>query len=171
MSRNQKLILVVSLAVIVLVFIINGVIDNRNRRQFDTDETMSEEEAANLLAKKNETIEVNVAKGKNERERIEYYAQKFFKSIATKDYEDAYNVLNGAYKERYFPTLQSFIDYCEVYFPGTLGVKYTNIERNGTTYVIWVTISNSTGYSKSTIEKQVVVKENGLNDYEISFSK
>ena len=52
MSRNQKLILVVSLAVIVLVFIINGVIDNRNRWQFDTDETMSEEEAANLLAKK-----------------------------------------------------------------------------------------------------------------------
>ena len=51
MSRNQKLILVVSLAVIVFVFIINGVIDNRNRRQFDTDETMSEEEAANLLAK------------------------------------------------------------------------------------------------------------------------
>lgn len=171
MSRNQKLLLVVSLAVIVIVFIINGVIDNRNKRQFDTDETMSEEEAANILAKKDEAIEINIAKGKNERERIEYYAQKFFKSIATKDYEAAYKVLNGVYKEKYFPTLQVFTDYCEVYFPGTLGVKYTNIERNGTTYVIWVTISNSTGYSKSTIEKQVVVKENGINDYEISFSK
>ena len=105
-----------------------------------------------------------------ERDRIEYYASKFVSSIGNKSYEYAYSLLYDEYKERYFPTLEKFEEYAKTRLPSRLSLEYTNIERNGDVYVLWVTMYNPLGSKDSSIEMNFVVKEIELNNFTMSFS-
>ena len=109
---------------------------------------------------------------KSEQERMQYYCANFFKLVDTNNYESAYELLYDKYKENYFPTLNNFKVYFEDYFPSDFGLSYDNIERLGDIYVLNVNVKDTVNgsYGKN-FGMYVVVKENGLNDYCLSFSR
>ena len=116
--------------------------------------------------------ELQKIKGMNERTRIEYYVSKYIKLLEDEKYDEAYSLLNKEYKKNYFKTQKEFEDYCEKTFPKMADLSYTNFERNGEIYVLWITITDAINGSKSSgTEINFVVKENTFNDYELSFSK
>ena len=49
-------------------------------------------------------------------------------------------------------------------------VSHKNIERNGDIYILWVDIGDSLSSRNGKTEYNFVIKENDLNDFELSFS-
>lgn len=131
---------------------------------------ISQEEFEQIVEENVDTIELNRLKDMGERERMEYYISKFITSLGNKSYEYAYSVLYDEYKENYFPTLEKFEEYVRTKLPSRLSVEYTNIERIGEIYVLWVTLKNPIGTEQKEIEMNFIVKENALNDFVMSFS-
>lgn len=107
-----------------------------------------------------------------EQERITYYCAEFFKLVDNRNYEKAYEILYSEYKENYFPTETSFSTYMQQYFPEDFSLNYTNFERLGDIYVLWVdvndTLNGSYGHNFS---MNVVIQENDYDDYVLSFSR
>lgn len=128
------------------------------------------ENAIDLQNKAKDT-EMEKLKSMTERARIEYYITKFINYIELEDYDSAYELLNVQYKKNYFSSQKSFREYCENNFYTMMDIKYNNFERNGDVYVSWVQITDAiNGEKDSGKEINFVVKENGFNDFEISFS-
>ena len=106
-----------------------------------------------------------------ERDRIEYYASTFIRKIEAEEYETAYKMLNQDFKANYFPTIVDFQMYVDEKFPSSIAIEYNNIERNGTTYILWLNMFNPLAVDKSNARAmKIIVKENAINDFEISFS-
>lgn len=123
------------------------------------------------LQKKIDENEMKRLESMSERARIEYYITKFINYIELKDYDSAYELLNAKYKKNYFSSVKSFREYCESNFYTMMNIEYTNFERNGDVYVSWVQITDAVnGKKDSGKEVNFVVKENGFNDFELSFS-
>lgn len=121
--------------------------------------------------KRNEEIVVDLS-DKSEQERMQYYCGEFFKLIDNKAYEKAYELLYSEYKENYFPNFNNFKKYIQDYFPDDFGLAYENIERLGDIYVLMVSVKDTVNgsYGKN-FDMYVVLKENSLNNYVISFSR
>ena len=118
-----------------------------------------------------EKKEINRLLDMTERDRIEYYFSMFVREIEAEDYESAYSMLNKDFKANYFPTLIDFQLYVDEHFPSSISIEYENIERNGTTYILWLKMFNPLAVDKSNAKSmKVVVKENAVNDFELSFS-
>ena len=108
----------------------------------------------------------------SEQERITYYCAEFFKLVDRKNYDKAYEILYSEYKENYFPTQTSFSEYIEEYFPDDFSLNYTNFERLGDIYVLWVDVKDTlNGSSGHNFSMNVVIQENDFNDYVLSFSR
>lgn len=124
------------------------------------------------LEQKNQQTVIDLSK-KSERERMQFYCADFFKKIDSGHYEEAYELLYSDYKENFFPNLANFTSYFKEYFPGDFSLSYNNIERLGDIYVLWVSVSDTVNGSKlgHNFNMNVVLKENALNDYVISFSR
>ena len=107
-----------------------------------------------------------------ERDRMEYYVSNFITLVERKKYEEAYNLLYDDFKKNYFPTAGQFQSYAEKNFPSMASLDFTNIERNGDTYVLWLTITDVINGSKNDAGKEInfVVRENDVNDIDLSFS-
>ena len=121
---------------------------------------ISEEIIQNTISSKLETMP--------ERNRIQTYFGRFITYIENKDFENAYKLLNENFKNNYFSNLDSFKNYFENY-PKNIAVNYTNIERQGEIFVLTVEISDMFDEEAKKITKRIVVRENGLNDFKISF--
>ena len=106
----------------------------------------------------------------NERERAEYYVSTFVTSIENKNYETAYEMLYDEFKNNYFPSITDFEEYAKNKFPSMISLDYTNIERNDNIYILWITLSNPLVGKKADKQMNFVVRENDLNDFDISFS-
>jgi hypothetical protein len=102
-----------------------------------------------------------------------YYTAEFFKLIDSKNYEEAYKLLYDDYKENFFPTEANFEKYFKDYFPDDFSLDYTNIERLGSIYVLWVSVKDTVNGSTygHNFSMYVVIQENNLNDYVLSFSR
>lgn len=105
-----------------------------------------------------------------ERDRMEYYFSVFMKAIERKEYEKAYSMLYEEYKKNYFPDLATFEEYAKKTFPRMSTIEHTNIERSGDTYVLFIIISDNLALSSEGKEMKVVIRENNLNDFVMSFS-
>jgi len=125
------------------------------------------------ITKSKEQIELEKIQNMSERNRIEYYAKTFLNYVETAEYSEAYSLLNIDFRKNYFSSSEKeFEEYCKSTFPQMMDVQFTNIERNGDVYVIWVTITDViNGTKDSGREFNIVVKENNYNDFELSFSK
>lgn len=168
MKKDNTIVIVGIVIVIVLAII---VIATRNNSEDKVDySNMTDEEVAIAVQEKVNEMQVNELGQMGERDRMEYYVSSFIKSIENSDYEKAYEMLYDDFKERYFSTFASFEEYAKTKFPSTIAMDYTNIERNGDVYVLWVTMSNPLGSKDSGIEMNFVVQENGLNDFDLSFT-
>lgn len=107
-----------------------------------------------------------------ERDRMEYYVSNFITLVESKKYEESYSLLYDEFKKNYFPTAGQFQSYAEKYFPSMASLDFTNIERNGDTYVLWVTITDVINGSKNDTGKEMnfVVRENEVNNIDLSFN-
>lgn len=152
--------------IIVILIIINIVLIHKHSHI--KEESVQEEEDAEQIM--NEKI-VNQLADMNERNRMEYYFATFINHIEAKEYEKAYNLLYDEFRQRYFPTLEEFQKYVEETFPTMMNIEHENIERNGDIYVLWIYISDLVnGGPEDKKEMNIVIKEDDLNDFVLSFS-
>ena len=170
-KKDRLLILLIGIILILIVIIIVAIslfVGNNSE--------ISESEQASLYSEQIEEATEEAVLEKlydmTEQDRITYYCAEFFKLVDSSEYEEAYEILYDEYKENYFPTLASFKVYMQDYFPDDFSLDYTNIERLGDIYVLWVdltdTLNGSYGHNFSL---NVVIRENDFDDFDLSFSK
>jgi len=174
MAKNDKynfklaIIIVTAVVTIILIGIIILVATKKT-----TPMTKEDIEQADIEYKeiRKEEIQKDLY-NKSEQERMQYYCANFFKLIDNDNFEEAYKLLYSEYKENFFPNINNFKRYFKEYFPSDFGLAYSNIERLGDIYVLNVSVKDTVNGSYGhNFNMYVVIKENALNDYVISFSR
>lgn len=168
MKKNNKLLIIA--LVIILILIILSYITTKKASITEDYEGMADAEVEVAVKDSIDKMKKNDLGEMGERDRIEYYISSFITSIENNEYETAYEMLYEDFKKNYFPTFTSFENYINTKFPKEISLKYTNIERNGNVYIVWVEFSNVLGSKNSKIDMNFVVQENDLNDFDMSFS-
>lgn len=165
--KKSKMPTIIAVASIVVVIAIIISISRPKTVNYDD---MTEEERQIAVQNKIDNMKVGELAGKGERDRMEHYVKSFLNAVENKEYEEAYNMLYEDFKNNYFPTLNDFEEYAQNTFPTLCSIEYTNIERNGDVYVLWITLSDSLAGKESAVEMNFVVQENDLNDFVLSFT-
>lgn len=165
--KKSKMPTIIAVASIVVVIAIIISISRPKTVNYDD---MTEEERQIAVQNKIDNMKVGELAGKGERDRMEYYVKSFVNAVENKEYEEAYDMLYEDFKKNYFPTLNDFEEYTQNTFPTLCSIDYTNIERNGDVYVLWITLSDSLAGKDSAVEMNFVVQENDLNDFVLSFT-
>ena len=166
-KNNTPIKIGIAVVIVIVFLIVLKVVSNKNKVDYSK---LSDEELKVVVANKIDDINKNELGNLGERDRIEYYLSEFITAIENKNYETAYQMLYGEFKEKYFPSISDFEEYAKTKFPSMISLEHTNIERNGDTYILWITLSNPLAGKKSQKEMNFVIRENGLNDFELSFS-
>lgn len=153
-----------------IVVVIAGIVITRNSDKEPDYSQMPEEEKIIAINENIDKMEITELSEMGERDRMERYVGKFLEAVRNGKYEDAYGMLYDEFKDRYFKTLEDFESYAKTKFSSRVSVEYTNIERNGDIYVLWVNINNSLKSKSEAREINFVIKENALDDFVLSFS-
>lgn len=162
---KKKIVIMFSILVVILIVLL-VIIANIRPKEEITPETQIE-----ITNKKINEIAINKLADMNEMERMKYYCNEFLDKIENKKYNDAYEMLNENFKNNFFKTYDEFEKYAKDTFPRTISAEYTNCERLGELYVVWLNIVDPLRSSKSEkVEIKMVIKENDLNSFELSFS-
>lgn len=178
---NRKLKITLKLLVVLILIFLNLIImrsnlANKNSTNNKNATKTNENETSNNITKTNSTKSVNsVVENKiskmNESSRAQTYFGEFIEKIAYENYTAAYNMLNDEYKNKYFPNQSDFENYIKTSFPqGNLAIEYNRFDKKGEIYVLDVNIYSINDTSNK-LNKTAVIRENGLNDFKISFSK
>lgn len=165
-SSNLPLIILI----LIIVMIVLTIILNKIEAKPEDYSGMTEEELEIAVQNKIDKMEVNTLAGMEERDRIEKYLSEFIAAIEKSNYSEAYDMLNNDFKNNYFKTEDDFKNYVKTKFPRMFSVSHKNIERNGDIYILWVDIGDSLSSRNGKTEYNFVIKENDLNDFELSFS-
>ena len=104
-----------------------------------------------------------------ERDRMEYYFSKFVKYIKDEKYTEAYNLLYPEFREKYFKTQEEFRDYAKKTYPRSTGFSYNDIERQGSIYVLVITVIDTNKKIGEEKSQRIVIQENDFNDFVLSF--
>lgn len=178
---NKKLIRTLRILVILILVLINLIIlrsnlvnknsaNNTNTNKTNNNETSNNITETNSNKSINSVIENKISK-MNESSRAQTYFGEFIEAIDDQNYTGAYNMLNDEYKNNYFPNQSDFENYLKTSFPqGNLAIEYNGFDKKGDIYVLDVNIY-SINDTNNKINKTAVIRENGLNDFKISFSK
>ena len=167
MNSNEQKRIIIIVAVLIIILFVFSVLKKVNVKEED----LTEEQKIELAEQKKEAETIDKLVDMTERDRIEFYFSEFIRNIDNGKYEDAYAVLNSEFKENYFKTQEEFTSYVKSYFPKEIAIEYNNIERNGNIYVLWVEVANALSVDTSTAKEiNVVIKENAVHDFELSFS-
>lgn len=94
---------------------------------------------------------------------------KFFTMINSKDYKNAYLLLDKNYCQNYFKTEQSFKKYVQENFFEYNQIEYTNIEKESGVYLQKIRITDKTRKSSNIIEKTMVVQLKDKFEFVLSF--
>lgn len=191
LKKNLRILIIIILVLINVIILINNLIKNEkakitNNNQINevndiVDYNIIEDEYADD-EDNNENVENAVEytssisnsqiSSMNESARVKTYFGEFLSYLDNKNYEKAYAMLNSDYKTNYFPTLEEFETYIQENFPsGKLVASYNSFDRKGEIYVINVSIYSLSGSKDNAVTKDVVIRENGTNDFTLSFSK
>lgn len=121
---------------------------------------------------KDEENRVNKIATLTEKQRMQTYFGQYISYVESKNYEKAYDLLYDGFKQNYFKTLEEFKSYAENNYPNNIVVEYTNIQRQGTLFILTVKIKDALESidQEGIEEQQVVVMENSTNDFKISFA-
>jgi len=170
-KNKQKNLIVTVIILLIILIIISAILSNLkskiNKNEQEINVAIGTEENQNSTRQ----IDIALLKNMNERERMNYYFSYFMDLIENKSYETAYDLLYPEFKQNYFNTLSKFTQYVENSFPRMSSLNYTNIERNGNTYVLWVELTDVLdGKKDEAKEINVVIRENDFADIELSFS-
>ncbi len=174
MKKNIKFLLLIFIFILILlVFIIMLFSLKNNNDKYKTGDAVTVKTTVEMEKKANSDINDSIKQtlsGLSEQKRIEYYASQFIKALEARNISKAYRVLNDDFKNNYFNTQKSFEEYIKKYFPKETSIDYENIERLGEIYVLVVDVKDILSSDPNNFQCYIVVKENDLNDYELSFS-
>lgn len=164
-NKQKKTLTILSILVIILIIVV-AIVTN-----IPEQEVVTEKQLVEIANTKIENKAINKLAEMNEEERMRYYVSEFMNALELKKYTEAYEMLNADFKDNYFKTFIEFEQYASSKFPTDISVEYTNFERSGEFYIFWLTLRNPLTSSKDEgKEMNVVVKENDLNKFELSFS-
>lgn len=179
MKKRKKikiLIFILTVTLIVLTIILVKLVsknNTNNEKQYNPNNVSFTPTVKTQEEKDDE--ELKMIQNMNERSRMQYYIGKYIGYIQEKEYKKAYDLLYNEYKDTYFPNIEVYIDYIQEKYPFELiAVEYNNIERLGDTYILWVNVVdaiNGNPNSEEKLEQNFVIRENGFNDFDLSFSK
>ncbi len=166
------LTIVLILTVISLSFFVKEVLSSKT-----PDETAGAKKFTVVKEKEKEQIQVaktdeeiiKKLSTQGEWDRMDYYCGVYFKHLAEKEYESAYNLLYSEFKEKYFPTLETFREYVEKTYPNDFSWVDDDITRQGNIYVLKVKLLDTKGTKDNEKSQRIVLKENNYNDFVISF--
>lgn len=173
-SKIEKLdiILVFLLLILIIVFLsiyvkTNSKVDENTSEKKFTVVKESEKQQITVPQTGEEIIKKLSTQG--EWDRMDYYCGVYFKHLAEKEYESAYNLLYSEFKEKYFPTLETFREYVEKTYPNDFSWVDDDITRQGNIYVLKVKLLDTKGTKDNEKSQRIVLKENNYNDFVISF--
>lgn len=164
---NKILYIVILFGFLIILAIIFG-LNKNSKNNAETD--VYEETEEQTESTKSESITAEL-ENMEERDRMEFYFGMFLEYIESEEYEKAYDLLYPEFKQNYFPTIDSFIEYVQKTFSEMSNIEHENIERNGDVYVLWIYITDAlNGKPGEKKEMNIVIKENDYNDFVMSFS-
>lgn len=169
---NVKNILII--IIVLLLVLVNIVLyikyDELNKSDKQENVVVTEK---NVISENNTNSDNDVItklKSMSERERMEYYFSEFMDYIENGKYQEAYDLLYPEFKENYFKTLEDFKEYVDKTYPEFVSFSYNDIERQGSIYVLMITVINpELKKEDSKMSQRIVIKENNFNDFVLSF--
>ena len=84
-------------------------------------------------------------------------------------YTEAYYLLYPEFREKYFKTQEEFRDYAKKTYPRSTGFSYNDIERQGSIYVLVITVIDTNKKIGEEKSQRIVIQENDFNDFVLSF--
>ncbi len=106
-----------------------------------------------------------------DREKVVLNINKFMLALNDKDYKYAYSVLANSFKEKNFPTYESFEQYVKSNFFEKNKFDYIEFGNEaGTYYTYEINITDETGKSNKTVTKTFIMLLNEGTKFEISFN-
>ncbi len=165
-EKLRKILRILLLIVAILVIIVLIILTEINKSKNNKTSAISEQEDNEEIVEN--SITSNISK-MSEEDRIESYIGEFISLIEEKNYSQAYNKLNANFKNNYFKTVEDFEKYAESKYPSNPNIEYSSIERIGEIYLIQTKITDVIDSSFQEVSQKFVVRENGANDYTISF--
>ena len=183
MNTKNKLIYIILIIIILILIALNiqvyinnnfEVNNMKNGTEQNSLSALNQEINTNYNTSTNEEDEQNrenKVATLNERQRMQTYFGRYLSYIESGDYQSAYDLLYDGFKQNYFPTLDKFVTYAQSNYPKNIVVEYTNIEREGTVFILTVKIRDALNDNMQTeaSEQQAVITENNVNDFKLSF--
>ena len=173
-ENNTIKYIIFSMIILILIGLNLAVFINHHapkRRVVDESNSFKPQNLEREIASEN-TIEKSMQNNisqMGERNRCQTYIGEFLTWIEEENYDKAYNVLNSDFKTNYFPSVEDFKGYVLSHFPKNSVLVYEDIIRQSPYYIVTVTMDDDMDSNFTTLKQRFVVKENGNNDFEISF--
>ena len=165
MNKKNMLTYLIFIIIILILIAINlsVFIKNNYKKIATTNET------SNVFNDTNDNVEINT---NYETTSKETYFGQYISLIEKKDYASAYELLYDGFKQSYFPTIEDFTTYAQTHYPNNIVVEYTDIDREGTIFILKVKIRNPlTDTTETEVpEQQVVIIEESVNNFKLSFA-
>lgn len=179
-EKNKLIYIILAIVILILIAINLQIFINNQYNVAQTENEVSNNQIQNqnintnyntVSSEEDEQNRTNKISSMTERQRMQTYFGTYISYIENKDYQSAYDLLYDGFKQNYFPTIEDFITYAQNNYPSNIVVEYTNIERQGTLFILTVKIRDALNDSAQTEaqENRVVVMENGINDFKLSF--
>lgn len=171
-ERTYTIILAIIACVLMVINISIYINQNKYIPQQKSSENTTVQKETIKTEEEKEAEEIATLKTLGERDRMERYFGKYIGYIEEEEYEKAYNLLYEEFKQNYFKTLDDYVKYIKETYPEMISVEYTNIERQGQYYVLFVDIVDlmATSGNENKISQNIVIYETDYNEFYISFS-
>ena len=173
MNKKLKIILVI-IGILILIVLNLLVYINAHTQNENTNTTQN---VINTIVEHNIATEEETEQSRKEMlnsypeaTRMKAYVGQYISAIDSKDYETAYNLLYENFRNTYFKTLEEFQNYAEQKYPDEIVVEYLNMEREGTMYIVTISITDPLNRDTPAIQQNIVIQENDLNDSVLSFN-
>ena len=167
--NDIKRIIFIVIIIILLIINLNILINSNKKENVNVDENDTFTEIIEKTEEQVNAEELAKLKNMKERDRMEFYFSKFISYIKEEKYEKAYELLYPEFKEKYFKTLEEFEKYAKKTYPKTVGFSYNNIDRQGSIYVLMITVTDLNKKRGESQDQRIVIKENDFNDFVLSF--
>ena len=170
------IILIAIIATCIYVYVNKILTPTMNNNQviakYESEKSKNEENEIIEEEVKEQTEEEKILelKSMNETDRIHEYYAEYINAIDARNFEKAYEYLYPEFKQNYFPEQSEFEKYINENYPEYLGVEYTDIDRQGTYYILTVRIYNALDEEITTyLEQKFVIYETDFGEFTLSF--
>ena len=133
-KKNRILLLIIVLVLILIISIL--ILNSQKSKQTATEAKNTSTTTYFEDSNKEKLSEMT------EKERITFYFSKYIEYIENGNFEEAYNMLYGEFKNTYFKTLESFEDYIETKYPEIMAINYVSFQTEGPYYIISVKVED-----------------------------